>query len=159
VAFLAWRAEAIDQVQWRRLTTPVDRARTFALVWFLVVLAGVSALPAINYIFRVRYGIITMVPVSLLLAWVFGLFAEAAAWTRRPSAEGVRSLPAWAVAVGIALLVFQSAMNLSRSITFRRDMGQVMVAVDQAYEYFAKNYAAEKLALFPDFRPYDYRPD
>lgn len=149
MAFLGWKMEAFDRVPWARFSeTPVDRARTFALIWFGVILVGISALPAINYIFRVRYGIITMVPVSLLLAWVFGLFSHS-----------VKQLPRWAVATACALLAIQSGINLSRSIDYRRSMGQVMVSVDQVYEEVRKNHQNSKLTLFPDFRPYDYRPD
>ena len=77
LVFLIWRIEGIDLVPWTRLETTIDRSRAFALIWTAAMLAGISALPAINYIFRIRYGILHMVPVSLLLAWIFGLFAEA----------------------------------------------------------------------------------
>lgn len=152
LVFLGWKMEAFDKVEWKSRATPSDRARTFALIWFGVILVGISALPAINYIFRIRYGILTMVPASLLLAWVFGLFAA----QFEPKAE---KLPRWALIAGLACFAVQAGMNLSRSINYRRDMGQVMVSVDQAYEYFAKNHADAKLTLFPDFRPYDYRTD
>lgn len=152
LAFLGWRAEALDKVRWGSLESRQDRARVFVLIWFGIVLAGISALPGLNYIFRIRYGILTMVPVSLLLAWVFGLFAESVG-------RKERSLPRWAMVAGVAVLSIQSAMNLNRSIHYRRDLGQVMVSVDQAYEHVTKNFPSEKLTLFPDFRPYDYRPD
>jgi tetratricopeptide (TPR) repeat protein len=152
IAFLVWRMEAFDKVQWRTQATSVDRARTFALVWFLVIMAGTSALSPINYTFRIRYGIMPMVPVSLLLAWVFGLFATA-------MHNQSKQLPKWAVAAGIALLAIQAGINLNRSIDYRRSMGQVIVSVDQVYEAFNTKYADKKLALLPDFRPYDYRPD
>lgn len=148
LAFLGWRMTAFDNVPWRRLSSPLDRARAFVLVWFVVIVVGVSALPSINSIFRIRYGILTLVPASLLLAWVFGLFADS--WSK---------LPRWAAVAAVVALAIQSGINLSRSIHYRRDLGQVMVAVDQVYEHFAKKFPGEKLALFPDFRPYDYRPD
>lgn len=148
LAFLVWRMEGFDKVPWRRLTESSDRARLFILLWFLIMFAGASALPAINYTFRIRYGILLMVPVAILLAWVFGLFADSLA-----------RLPKWVAGVAIALLAVQSGINMNRSIAYRRDMGQVMVAVDQVYEHFSKNFAGDKLTLLPDFRPYDYRPD
>ena len=106
-----------------------------------------SVLPAINYPFRVRYGMITMVPSSLLLAWVFGLFADTA-----------DRLPRWASVAAVCLLAAQCAINLTRSIESRRRLGRVMVAVDQAYESFARQLPDYRLTRLPDFLPYDYRP-
>lgn len=143
-----FRLEAFDRVPWFTQAGPRDRARTFVLIWFVTILVGISALPAINYTFRIRYGVLHMVPASILLAWVFGLFAES-----------VPKMPRWAVIGAISLLAVQSAINLNRSITYRRDMGQVMVAVDQVYDHVRRNHANDKLVLLPDFRPYDYRPD
>jgi tetratricopeptide (TPR) repeat protein len=148
-AFLVWLTDgAIDRVPWKAHATTVDRARIFTLIWVAAMLLAVSALPAINYTFRIRYGILTMVPVSLVLAWAFGLFTAS-----------LPRLPSWTLPVALACVVLQCGINLYRSIAYRRDMGQVMVAVDQVYESFQKNYPNEKLTLLPDFRPYDYRPD
>ncbi|MCM2323825.1 MAG: tetratricopeptide repeat protein [Oligoflexia bacterium] len=155
VGFLLWRNRGLFEQKWagwRKFATPADRARLFVLIWLGVILVGISALPSINYIFRIRYGIIPLVPVSLLLGWVFGIFAESCTDLRN-------GLPKWAAAVLIFLFAVQGGANLARSVSYRRDLGQVMVAVDQAYEYVAKNHAHDRLTLFPDFRPYDYRPD
>ncbi|OFZ79955.1 MAG: hypothetical protein A2583_15155 [Bdellovibrionales bacterium RIFOXYD1_FULL_53_11] len=148
VVFLGWKAEAIDKIPWRQLSKPGDRARTFFVIWLVFVLAAVCALPAINYIFRIRYGILTMVPVAALLAWVFGLFVEAAP-----------GLNKWLVRAVVAVFVLQCGVNFWRSVTYRRDMGQVIVASDQVYEHARKTIVNGRLALLPDFRPYDYRPD
>ncbi|MCM2279193.1 MAG: tetratricopeptide repeat protein [Oligoflexia bacterium] len=155
-AFVLWRGRGEGLGHrwraWRRFATPEDRARLFVVIWLAVVLVGISALPALNSIFRVRYGILPLVPVSLLLGWAFGSFAEAANGARQ-------AIPRWVALGAVTLFAVQAGVNLTRSITYRRDLGQVMVAVDQVYEYFARNHAGDKLALFPDFRPYDYRPD
>ncbi len=147
IGLLIRKAQYREEILGILLSSPVARARTFVLVWFLVLLCGMSALSAINYSFRIRYAILHMLPASLLLAWVFGLFVASRA-----------KLPLWATIGGLAVFSIQAGINLNRSITYRRDMGQVLVAVDQAYEYLAKNFPDAKLALLPDFRPYDYRP-
>jgi len=148
LGFLVWRAEALDKVQWKRISTTEDRARVFALVWFAAVMAAVSSLPELNYTFRVRYGILHMVPMSLLLAWAFGLFVTSK-----------DRLPKWAAVVLIGGMIIQTGINADRSIAYRRDMGQVIVSVDQVYEQINRDHPTAKLALFPDFRAYDYRPD
>ena len=148
LGFLAWRMEAIDKVNWTTQAKPLDRARTFALIWFVVILAATSALSQINYIFRIRYGILPMVPASLLLAWAFGLFADSQS-----------RLSVWVTRAAILVFAVQVGINLDRSFNYRRDMGQVIVAVDQAYEHMDHHFSNEKLVLLPDFRPYDYRPD
>ncbi len=146
--FLLWRIEAFDKVHWTRLKSSSDRSRLFVLIWFVAITLAVSALPALNYSFRIRYGILPWVPVSILLAWVFGLFADS-----------LEKLPRGALALAIVCLALQGGINVSRSIQYRRELGQVMIGVDRAYEYFSKNHPREKLVLAPDFRPYDYRPD
>jgi len=147
VPFLLWKMEAFDKVKWGTQETSVDRARTFALIWLGIMAVAVSALAPINYIFRVRYGILLMVPFSILLCWVIGLFLD-----------NVARLPKWIFYAAIAMFATQSSINLYRSYAFRRDMGIVMIAVDQIYEYVDRHFPQAKLALLPDFRPYDYRP-
>ncbi|MDR3606847.1 MAG: tetratricopeptide repeat protein [Oligoflexia bacterium] len=152
VVFLAWSVEmrkSQGDCNWNWKTLSMrKRALVFVLIWTGAIVAALSALPALNYTFRIRYGILPLVPVSLLLAWVFGFFSDFS-----------KQVPKWVVAAAISLLLFQTGINLNRSVHYRRDMGQVMVSVDQVYEYFAKTSPNAKLALFPDFRPYDYRPD
>ena len=87
-----------------------------------------------------------------LLAWRFGLVAES--WEGR-----AKTLPKWAAAALAAMCVVKLPYQLQRSLRYRHDMGQVMVAVDQAYDEVASHHAGDRLALLPDFRPYDYRPD
>jgi hypothetical protein len=156
LAFLAWRMEAFDKVRWGAKETEQDRSRIFVFVWTGVVIAALSALPAINYIFRIRYGILPMVPMALVLAWVFGVFADSVPSLAR---AGMRQLPKWAAVAAMAAFAFQAGVNLNRSIAYRRSMGQVMIAVDQVYERVAQQHSGDKLVLMPDFRPYDYRPD
>src|SRR5690606_19438220 len=86
----------LDVVPWLKRDRPIDRARIFVLVWTAVIFVGVSALPAINYTFRVRYGILTMGPVSLLVAWGLGVLLA-----RRGK------LPSWVIPVVFAGLVVQ----------------------------------------------------
>ncbi|MGZ3688634.1 MAG: hypothetical protein ACXVBW_10055, partial [Bdellovibrionota bacterium] len=148
LAGLLWRAEAFDRVPWLRHSSPADRARIFVLLWFGAVLGATSALPAINYIFRVRYGILTLVPGSILLSWAIGLILERRA-----------QLVKWALVAGMVGFSIQVLVNLNRSVAYRRDMGQVMVAVDQAYSYVDQKLPTEKVALGPGFRPYDYHPE
>ncbi len=145
--FFGWRLVKGERSTGRYLATPLDRAGLFALIWCGTVFAAVSVLPAIPYAFRVRYGMITMVPVSLLLAWVFGLFADAA-----------NRLPRWVVGAAVCLLAAQCAINLTRSVESRRRVGRVMVAIDQAYEYFARQLPEYRLTRLPDFLSFVYRP-
>ena len=154
--FLLWRMEAFDRVPWRRLDRSVDRARLFALIWLCAVIAAISSLAAINYTFRIRYGILPMVPVALLLAWCLGLVSES--WSKEISGMA-KKLPDWALTALAVLFGVQCLLNLGRSARYRHDMGQVMVAVDQVYEEVAEHHAADRLTLLPDFRPYDYRPN
>jgi tetratricopeptide (TPR) repeat protein len=160
--FLLWRTEksgglvaVAKALRPRRLLESLapkarmpERARAFALLWGLAILAATSALPAINFIFRVRYGILTLVPASLLLAWVFAVFADE-----------LRRLPRWVPYVAAACFALQLGVNLNRAVHYRREMGQVIVAVDQVYERVQEKFAGARLVLLPDFRPYDYRPD
>jgi tetratricopeptide (TPR) repeat protein len=148
LVFLGWRAEALDKVPWLRSETPVDRARIFASIWFVVAIGAVSALPALNYAFRIRYGIIPLLPVSLLLAWAFGLF-EASMPRLKP----------WMPIAATALLAVQFSSNLARGFTERKELGEVMIAIDRVFEYVDQNMPAAKVALAPDFRHYDYRTD
>lgn len=147
-AFLSSQTNGLDEVPWTAKETAQDRARIFILIWFGLILVAVSSLAAINYIFRIRYGILPMIPVSILLTWVFGFF-----FSKK------NKLPKWAFVGGIVLFVIQSGINFCRSVNYRREMGQVMVAVDQVYEYVNQKLPNVDLALFPDFRSYDYRPD
>ena len=72
--------------------------RLSALGDVLLTAPAVSALAAINYTFRIRYGIIPLIPVSLLLAWSFGLVAES--WEGK-----ARVFPKWAGPALASLLV------------------------------------------------------
>lgn len=144
--FVIWNTNVFEKVPWTAHATPEDRARIFVLLWLAVILAGASALPPINYFFRIRYAILPLVPVSILLGWLLYLFYES--WGR---------MPRWAVTAFGTLLILQSAVNVSRSVSFRRSMGQIMIAVDQAYERINTAFPNDDLALMPDFLPYVYR--
>jgi tetratricopeptide (TPR) repeat protein len=139
----------LDEVPWLRRDKGVDRARIFILCWAAVVFAGVSALPDLNYSFRIRYGIITMVPVSLLVAWALGALVSAAR---------SKDLPRWGLVAATVAVSLQLSVNLYRSAMYRRDIGTVMASIDQAYAYMEKNFRSEKAALMPNFLSYDYRP-
>lgn len=152
IVFLLWRMEAFDRVPWRRLKTPTDRARLFALLWFGAMVVAISSLAAINYTFRIRYGILPLVPLSLLLAWALGLVVQS--WM----GQGKRLSRHAAIFIA-AMVVFQCVLNLQRSARYRHDLGQVMVAVDQVYGALRTRPAGDRLALLSDFRPYDYYPD
>jgi hypothetical protein len=133
---------------WRSSETPQDRARTFVLLWLFFIFVAVSALPALNYSFRVRYGILPMIPASLLISWALGSLATSK-----------NHAPRWMVPLVLGLFVVQATINFNRSITQRLTLGHVMVAVDQVYERFAQDYSSYSLTLSPEFLPYDYRPD
>lgn len=87
-ALLLHASGGVRAVAWFRRDRPVDRAHLFVMVWTAAVFVGVSALPAINYTFRVRYGIITMGPVCLLIAWALGVLVAHR-----------RQLPRWGLAI------------------------------------------------------------
>jgi tetratricopeptide (TPR) repeat protein len=146
IVFILWNTKLFEKIPWTAHTMPPDRARIFVLLWLAVILAGASALPAINYFFRIRYAILPLVPVSILLGWLLDYFHKSR-----------DRLPRWAVAVFLALLILQTGVNFSRSLWYRRSLGQTMVAVDQAYERINAAFPDDDLALMPDFLPYAYR--
>lgn len=152
ILFLSWlfyrRVRPPGQESWTNVGTPMDRARTFGLIWFVIVLAAAGSLAPIYYFYRVRYGILTMVPASILLAWVFGMFA----------AEAERLSKSF-VGLAVLALILQLGVNLFRSVQYRRDFGSTTIAVDQAYRYINERYPNEQLVLMPDFLPYAYRAD
>lgn len=148
--FLVWRGVPLDRVPWLRNDRLEDRARIFALIWIVLILGAVSSLPELNYVYRIRYGILTMVPVSLLLAWAFGVWVES--WKKIP-------YPKVALGVMLSLFGIQFLQNLSRSLHFRGYMGSFIVAADAAYKYVEEKLPDTELYLLPDFRPNDYWPD
>ncbi len=148
LVFLGWKMEAFDSISWLSQETEVDRSRTFVLVWFLAMLAATSALPVIPYQHSIRYGILLMVPASILLAWVLGLFVES-----------LSKLPRWAFSICLLAFVIQAGVNLYRSIHYRRETGSMMIAIDRVYRHVNEKLPQSKLALLSDFRPFDYRPD
>ena len=144
-------------VVWKRFPSGVfraliqtlrGRAHLFVLIWFVVVLAGASSLAPLNYFFRIRYGILILVPVAIVLGSLLAWFGES--WP---------ALPQWAIAAGLLLFGVQTLVNLDRSAHYRRELGHVEIAVDQAYGYISANYPHDPLALLPDFLSYDYHPD
>jgi tetratricopeptide (TPR) repeat protein len=147
-SFLVWKNFSERQITWSFRESAQDRARTFVLLWLFFIFVAVSALPELNYSFRVRYGILTMIPTTLLLIWALGYFASS-----------IKQAPRWVTAMVIALFAVQASVNFNRSITQRLTLGHVMVAVDQVYERFSRDFSNYRLALLPEFLPYDYRPD
>jgi hypothetical protein len=131
---------------WRE--TPRRRAHLFVMLWLLAILAGATALPELNYFFRIRYGILPMVPVCVLLASVLGWFEQ-----------GRTAIPRWLWAVGVVLFVAQMAVSVDRSVRYRREFARVEVGVDQAYAWVAKYFPQDDLFLMPDFLAYDYHLD
>lgn len=130
--------------------TPRRRARLFAAVWLATAIIACSALPVINDFFRIRYGIITLVPACILLGW---LFSDVIGAVRS------RSMPAWAAAGFILLACLQAGVDLSRALWHRAELGPVMVAVDRAYAFIARTEPASTVVALRPFRPYDYRHD
>jgi tetratricopeptide (TPR) repeat protein len=147
LVFLGWKMEAFDSVPWLTQATEKDRSRTFVLVWFLAMCLATSALPVIPHHHSIRYGILLMVPASIFLAWIFGLFAES-----------LERLPRWTLYAALIALAVQASINLNRSINYRRDQGTMMVAIDRVYRHIDQNFPNSKLALLNDFRPFDYHP-
>ncbi len=135
--------------------TPQRRAHLYVSLWFLAILAGATALPPLNYFFRIRYGILTLLPVSILLASAFGWYCQ----TAFPSDGSKSTLPKWLIIGPWLLFLVQLTVNLDRSIMYRRQFGTVESGVDQTYEFIAKNYPNDDLALMPDFLSYDYHLD
>jgi len=148
LAFMFWRFRSFSGMNWKWAESSQSRARVFVLLWFGAMLVGVSALPVISDFFRIRWAILTFVPVSILLAWIFSLFAES--WVR---------LPRWAAVGCIALFAVQTSINFSRSVYHRRELSQATIAIDQVYADAAKKFPTEELALGPGFLPYAYRSD
>lgn len=142
--FLVWKTKF--KIRWTAHEEATDRARIFVVLWLGAILVGVSALPGIAYFFRIRYSIMPLVPVSILLGWLFDGFRGN--WDR---------LPRWAIAAGLAALLVQTSVNCSRSVRYRRWLGQTMVATDEAYERINTTFPNDVLALAPDFLPYAYR--
>ncbi len=145
--FAIWRVQGDDRPLARWNKTAHGRAWVLFAIWWAVVMGATSALSDINFTFRLRYGILTLTPTAILLAGLAVAYIRSA-----------KELPRYALHVACAALVLQAGMNLLRSAKYRRDMGIVMVSVDQAYERVAKDFPGASLALMPDFRPYDYRP-
>jgi tetratricopeptide (TPR) repeat protein len=148
LVFVLWRARAFSGANWKVLETPRARAVLFQLLWFGAILAGMSSLADLNNFFRVRYGILMLVPATILLAWLLGLFNES-----------LTLLPRWAAAGFVALFLVQAGVNSSASMWHRRELGRVMTAMDQGYSYVDEVFPNGELALWPGLRSYDYRPD
>jgi tetratricopeptide (TPR) repeat protein len=58
-----------------------------------------------------------------------------------------------------AALTAQTGMNVSRSVVYRRELGQIMIAVDDAYGRIDRDFHGDAVALMPGFLPYAYRED
>jgi tetratricopeptide (TPR) repeat protein len=148
LAFLFWRIPRPFKISWTVPESAAGRARLFVVLWLGAILLSTSALPAINYFFRIRWGILLLTPCCILLAWVFGLFTEACS-----------RLPRWASIGCIALFTLQAGINLNRSVWHRRELGQVMMSVDQVYAHVDEKFPDDELALWPGFLSYGYRQD
>src|SRR5262249_9792854 len=133
--------------RWTSLETPQSRARLFVAIWFCIMLAGTSALPRLTDFFRVRYSILFLIPVTILLGWIFSLAGESAP-----------RLPRWALTGGVLLLAAQAGINADRALAHRRELGHVMLSTDHVYAAIETRYPKNDLVLGPDFQPYDYRP-
>ncbi len=132
---------------WRE--TPRRRAHVFVALWLCAILAGATALPELsNYFFRIRYGIMPLLPVSVLLA-------SAMAWLY---SEG-SVVPRWLLAVFALLFAAQVVLNADHAVRYRRELGRTEVGVDQAYAWIAKYYPNDDLLLMPGFLAYDYHLD
>lgn len=128
--------------------TPRCRAHLYVALWFLAILAGATALPELNYFFRIRYGILPLIPVSILLASAFAWFLQSR-----------ENLPRWIVVFALVLFGIQLMVNTDRSLRYRRSFGIVEAGVDQTYEWISKYFPKDELVLMPDFLPYDYHLD
>ncbi len=145
--FAVWRIQGDDHPLSQTRKSSSGRAWLLFALWWVMVLAATSALSDINFTFRIRYGILTLTPTAVLLAGLAVAFVTS-----------LKELPKWVLPVATAALVLQSGMNLWRSGQYRRDIGLIMVAVDHAYDRVRRDFQDHRLALLPDFRPYDYRP-
>lgn len=150
LVFLVWRSgRQLDSLPWTRLSHSWEHARLWVIIWGGWMTLAVAALPAINYTFRVRYGILLWVPFSILLG---GGLAHVFA------ASSTKKLPRGLAYFLVGCFVLQSGLNLNKALRARHDLGAVMVAVDRAYRAVDARYPQGKLVDFPDFRPYDWRP-
>lgn len=129
------------------IKTSVGRARFFCLIWLAVIALGVSALPEINYTFRVRYGILTTLPACFLLITLIAHFFKY---------QKKKLNRYFLILIFIILFGLQTALNFSRSVEVRKNYAAVITAVDQVYSYVEANTNITTLILFPDFLPYDY---
>jgi tetratricopeptide (TPR) repeat protein len=136
--WLALRREPFTETPQQR------RALLLAAIWASVATVGVSALPQLNYTFRIRYGIILLVPTTLLLAWALGRM------TRLPRAAR------WVVA---ALFFVQLGLNGYRSMQIRAEFGDIELSIDRVYTYVDTHDPDANLLLMNDFLNYDYHPD
>lgn len=136
LAFVAWPPR-ITEDRVRR------RAALFVALWALVATAAVTVLPELAYTFRIRYGLILMVPFGLLLTWMMG----------RMESMG---RPVLATAAGLLLL--QSGINLHRALAYRARLGPVMEVVDAAYTRVSELDPERQLYLV-GVLSYDWHPD
>ncbi len=126
--------------------TPIGRARLFCLLWLLVILGAVSALPLINPTYRVRYGILTALPACLVLTiFLASVLADPRqGWSKKALSTFV-----------VLCLILQGFLNLTRSLEARQNYASVITAVDRVYSYVEKNLSRSKLLLLSDFLPYE----
>ncbi len=143
--FLRWTSWQKDHF----FVRPEDRARFFSLLWMLAALIAVSTLAGINETFRIRYGILTVVPACLIFASVGGMFLESQ-----------ERFPKWTPFVVLLFVVLQVGININRSFNYRKSIGFVMTSVDELYRYVETTLPSDsKLALMPGFMNYQFRPD
>ncbi len=127
---------------------PTKRARNFVALWFVVMIFAVGSLPVLNLTFRIRYGILPLVPAILLLAWLLGQVAR-----------NLKFFPSMTVAAIVACFALQGAIDFYRSVEQRSDLGSVMNAVDRAYEFINDQLPNAKLVSVEGYRSYFYHTD
>lgn len=113
----------------------------FLLVWLAVSCLSLTALPELNYSYRIRYGIFLMTPVCCLLAPALG------------------SGPGWRQALTLLLLFAQCLLGEARGARLRAGLGRLGVQVHSCYSWLAEHDPQARLGLAPDFLPFDFRPD
>lgn len=136
LAFVAWPPKAEDSPE-------RSRAALFLFLWALAATAAVTILPELTYTFRIRYGLLLLVPFGLLLTWMLGRMQGMA----RPL-----------LTIVALCLILQIGVNLNRSLRYRASLGPVFTVVDSAYTRVSEVDPNGKLFLM-GVQNYDWHPD
>lgn|GEM_PF-2674215 len=146
-----WRLCGLRLADGPPVTARARRAMVFVLVWSVGALAVSSMLPDMQHLFRIRYGIIPLLPACILLGGMAGRLIPAAG-------RGAPALGRWLAAGLLTAGMLQIALNGHRAGHYRQDFGGAL-AVHRAYSFIRQHSPwpdTERLLLGPGFQPYAY---